>query len=219
MNRPLTAILTFAALAAALTMTTGCNDKDDPTGPSAPEYALPFPDTPEQLMANFRTALTERDLAAYRDEVLADEYEFILQDATREDFGLPDNVLDRADELAIAEKMFTGQRNSLNQAISSIEVPTMQPQGVWTAVPETDLYFGDVPGALVCDFNILAYFNMQSYFRYEVRGLQRFYAVPDNRMYEGTLTPCYRLRGQIDGSMTGKATEGQTWGGVKALFL
>lgn len=219
MNRHLTAILTFAALACALTLTAGCNDKDDPAGPPPPEYTLPFPDTPQQLMANFRTALTELDLAAYRDEVLAGEYEFILQQSTQEDFGLPDNILDRTDELEIARKMFTGQPNSRNQVISSIEVASMQPTTAWLPVPETDADFGDVPDALVCSYYFRIYFNMRSDLRYEVTGAQHFYVVPSTQMLGGVMTPCYRLRGQVDQSSAYKSTESQSWGSVKALYL
>lgn len=210
--------LAFTALAAALLLTTGCNDKDDPQ-PPVPEYALPFPDTPDQVVANFRTVLTDLDVVAYRDEVLADEYAFILLDETVEEFALPDGIFDRDEELTIAQNMFSGQENAQGGVLTDIEVPLIQPQGAWTTA-DADPDFRAVPGGLVRAYNVLVYFNMRGDFRYEVRGQQFFCVIPDTQLFEGAMTPCYRLQGQRDGSAVGahKATESSSWGGVKALF-
>ena len=81
--------------------------------------------------------------------------------------------------------------------------------------------FGGIPGAQVRNYEILIYFNTLGDHRYEVRGEQLFYVEADTVMHDGAMTPRYRLAGQLDRSSVGrrsKATEGSTWGGVKALF-
>jgi hypothetical protein len=211
-------LVIFVACALLLTVA-ACKDNDDPVAPHTPADTLPFPDTPDQLMANFKTAYAGMDLVPYRDEVLNPDYAFILQDATREEFGLPDNIFDHADEIRIAGKMFSGQPNSLGQVFSAIEVQSLHPQGAWLAVAEDDPYFGGV-GALVCDFNVLIYFNVRGDFRYEIRGDQLFYVVADTVLHDGVMTPRFSLRGQLDQTsiVPSKATEAMTWGTVKALF-
>jgi hypothetical protein len=207
-------------VACSLVLTfTGCKDNDDPVVPQTPADVLPFPDTPDQLMANFKTAYADMDLAPYRDEVLNQDYRFILQDSTVEQFGLLDNIFDFADEVRIAGKMFTTQPNSLGQIISAIEMQIMQGQGAWTAVPEDDPDFGGV-GALVRDYSILIYFNVQGDFRYETRGDQLFYVVADTVLHAGVMTPRFSLLGQSDQTsiVPLKSTEPTTWGTVKALY-
>ena len=218
MNRSIILIVLVLAGYVAI----GCNDKDAPVVlPPAPEYTLPFPDTPDQLMENFETAYAGMDLAVYRDEVLAETYDFVLTAETVEEFELPDNVFDRDEELAIAQKMFSDQPNQNGVVVSNIQIQSLQPQGAWLAVPDTDPYFGNQPGVLLRSYDILCYFNAQGGdFRYEVRGNQLFYVVPDTVMHEGVMTPRYRLRGQLDqtGAIGPKSTESTTWGTVKALY-
>ncbi len=215
-------LLLLAAVCGALLLTvSGCKDKEGPVEPpEVPENTLPFPDTPEQIMANFKTAYERMDINVYRDEVLADAYDFVLQMETVEEFQLPDNVFDRADELAIATKMFSGQPNASARVLTSIEIQALQPLGAWLAVPDDDPYFGAQPGAFFRTYYMLFYFNVQGDFRYEIRGNQIFYVVPDTVMHEGAMTPRYRLRGQVDQTsiLGAKSTEGTTWGAVKALW-
>jgi hypothetical protein len=198
----------------------GCKDKDDPAPIDVPQDVLPFPDTPDQLMANFETAYAGMDLDVYRDEVLAEAYDFVLTPETVEHFGLPDGIFDLADELAITAKMFAGQPNEAGRVVSDIEVQVLQPQGAWLPVPETDPNFSGIPDALVRTYNMLIYFNMHGQFRYEVQGSQIFCVAPDTVLHEGALTPRYRLRGQVDQAAwhLDKGTENTTWGSLKALF-
>lgn len=202
-NRSLSLSLLLLMLAALALATGGCifSPDDDNHTDVDPPTPLPFPDTPEQLMANFKTVYTEMDFIRYRDEILSPDYLFVLQESTVEDFELPDNLFEYTDELRIAGKMFGGQPNSLNQVLSAIEIPTLQPQGAWLPVPDTDSYFGGV-GALSCNYNLLTYFNMRSDLRYEVRGNTTFYVVATQEMRDGVLTPRYRLLGQLDQTMS-----------------
>jgi hypothetical protein len=213
-------LLLAAAFTGLLLAAAGCKDNDGPGPIVVPQYVLPFPDTPDRLMANFKTAYTTMDLDAYRDEVLRPDYTFVLQNETVERFGLPDNLFGFEDEGLITEKMFAGQPNEEGKVLSDIEIQVLHPQGAWLPVPEADPYFASVPGTLVRNYNILIYFNMQGEFRYEVQGDQLFYVAPDTVLHDGALTPRYRLRGQLDQTarLLDKGTESSTWGTVKALF-
>lgn len=95
------------------------------------------------------------------------------------------------------------------------------PQGAWLAVPADDPYFGGFPGAQMCNYSVLLYFNVQGEFRYEVQGDQLFYVTSEMVQHEGVLTPRFHLLGQLDQTGfwgSGRATESTTWGGVKAMF-
>lgn len=198
-NRSLSLSLLLLLLAMLALATGGCIFSPDDEGGTDvdPPTPLPFPSTPEQLMANFKTVYTDMDLVRYREEILSPDYVFVLQGETVEEFGLPDNIFEYEDELRIAGKMFGGEENSRQQVLTAIEMPTLQPQGAWLPVPATDPYFGGV-GAVVCNYNLLSYFNMRGDFRFEVRGSTLFYAVATEEMHDGVLTPRYRLLGQVD---------------------
>jgi hypothetical protein len=179
----------------------GCIFSPDDTGgdnPVEPPVGLPFPDTPDKLIANFKTVYSAMDINRYRDEILSPDYTFVLQAETVEEFQLSDNIYEYADEVAIADKMFSGQPNLQDRVLSAIEIQTLQPQGAWLPVPANDPYFGGFPGARFRNYSLLFYFNMQGDFRYEVRGDQLFYVTADTVMHNGVMTPRYKLLGQLD---------------------
>lgn len=210
-----------AVLLAVVALTiSGCSDDDPSTKPNPQSYRLPFPDTPDQLMANFQTAVATRDLDAYRDEILADQYEFILQNQTVQQFGLPRAVLDRSAELAITQKMFSGQPNEDGRVLAAIDFQIFQPHGPWMPVPAADGYFQAIPGALVRNFDLVIVFDMQGDLDYEIQGQQLFYAIPDIRLRDGNMVQCYRLRGQLDACslVSPDQTAAATWGSVKAQY-
>jgi len=184
------------------------------------EGPLPFPDTPDKLIANFKTVYGEMDLTNYRDEILSPDYTFVLQAETVEEFGLPSNIFEYADEVEIAAKMFSGLPNQLGKVLTGIESQVLQPEGAWMPVAANDPYFGGFPGARVRNYSMLFYFNSQDAFRYEVRGNQMFYVTADTVMHNGVMTPRYKLLGQLDMTtiLPAQRTEGVTWGTVKALW-
>jgi len=183
---------------------------------------LPFADTPDRLVDNFLFTYQAMDIDLYRDDILSENYIFLLQAETVEEFELQDNIYEYDDELAIAQKMFSGQPDQNGVVLSTIEIQSLQPQGGWYDVPANDPYFGGYPGARFRNYNILSYFNAQSgWFRYEVQGNVLFYVTSEEVMHDGVLTPQYRLLGQLDQTsfwLNGKATESTTWSDVKAMF-
>ncbi len=184
--------------------------------------SLPFADTPDRLVDNFLFTYQAMDIDLYRDDILSENYIFLLQAETVEEFELQDNIYEYDDELAIAQKMFSGQPDQNGVVLSTIEIQSLQPQGGWYDVPANDPYFGGYPGARFRNYNILSYFNAQSgWFRYEVQGNVLFYVTSEEVMHDGVLTPQYRLLGQLDQTsfwLNGKATESTTWSDVKAMF-
>jgi len=181
----------------------GCifSPDDNPPDILPPVDTLPFPDTPDKIIANFKTVYTDMDINLYRDEILSPDYTFVLLNETVEHFGLPDNLFEFEDEIRITGKMFSGQPNEAGRVLSDIEIQVLQPQGAWLPVPDNDPYFGGL-GAQVRNYNTLIYFNMQGEFRYEVQGNQLFYVAADTVMHDGALTPRYRLLGQLDQTTT-----------------
>jgi len=182
---------------------------------------LPFPDTPDQLIANFEAAYGDMDLDAYRDEVLADAYTFVLQPETVEAFALADSLLDRDDELVIAQRMFTGQPNLDDRVLASIQMVERQPLSPWEPVPADDPHFGALPATLRRRFSLTYIFATQGDFGYQVVGAQVFYVACDTVLHEGAMTPRYRLRGQLDQTVIQPVagTDVETWGGVKAYWF
>jgi hypothetical protein len=193
-------ILSLLLMMLLLLASGGCIFSPDDDGGEDPiiEPSLPFPDTPDKLMANFRTVYTAMNITKYREEILSPDYTFVLQDATVEFFGLPDNIYEYADEIVIAEKMFSGQPNLNGKVLTDIEIQTLQPQGAWMPVAANDPYFGGFPGAQFRNYTLLFYFNVQGSFRYEVQGNQLFYVTAEEIMHNGVMTPRYKLLGQFD---------------------
>jgi hypothetical protein len=173
-------------------------DDDGNDNPPPPEPTLPWPDTPDKLMDNFETVYTGMDLVGYREEVLSPHYTFVLQNETVEEFQLPDNLYEFSEDVAIHDKMFSGQPNSDGKVLTDIEIQELQPEGAWLPVTATDPYFGGYPGAKFRNYSLLFYFNVQGDFRYEVRGNSLFYVTADTLMHNGVMTPRYRLLGQLD---------------------
>lgn len=173
-------------------------DDDGGDDPIDPPPTLPFPDTPDKLIANFKTVYTAMDINLYRDEVLSPDYTFVLQASTVEEFGLSDNIYEFEDEVAIVEHMFSGVPNRDGKVLTDIEIQVLQPEGAWLAVPANDPYYGGFPGAKFRNYTMLFYFNVQGDFRYEVQGNQLFYVTAEEEMHNGVMTPRYRLLGQID---------------------
>jgi len=208
------------ALLAIVAALAGCDDETAPPEPTPPP---PGATTPDKVIANFKAVYFGMDLASYRDFVLDDEYTFVLQPATVEEFGLADSTLDRAEELAVTERMFSGLADHLGQVITSIELQSLQPQGAWQRPEADDPYFGDVPGTLVRLYEITANVYIQGDFHYEMNGEQIFVVVADTFLVEGVPTPFYHLRGQIDRTVLSplatRPVDQVTWSTLKALFL
>ncbi len=182
-----------------------CKDKDDPAEPEAPDACF---ETADAVVAAFAAVYVDQNLAAYRDDLLAPGFTFVLTPQAVIDHELPDDVLDYAAEVATTTAMFSGRPNALGEVLASIEVEEFTAQGGWLEVQPSDPNFGDVPGALVRTYAITMFFNITGEQRYEVSGLQLIYVTGDF---------CHLL-GQVDLTGDGKGVEGASWSDIKALW-
>ncbi len=119
----------------------------------------PFPDTPEQLMANFKAVYEAMDSTGYT-EMLAPDYRMILKGSTTLDFPELGETLDYDEEARIAGHMFSGVPGHdpygfLTSPISSILFQALEQLTAWDTSLPTDP-IPDTPSAL---FDVLIEFN------------------------------------------------------------
>jgi hypothetical protein len=109
----------------------GCTDSDELVIPAA-KSTLPFPATPDQLLANFHTAYASQDLASYA-ALLHPDFLFVRHGG---------DTYDRDTELRIAARMFSGEDyvkpDRVIAGIARIEFPVWEALGEWEAVPGQD---------------------------------------------------------------------------------
>ncbi len=110
----------------------GCHGFDDVVAPDPESSNYPFPETPDQLMANFASAYASRDLAGYAATLHPD---FVFVPA-----GAEANAkahYSREKELRVAANMFSGEDREKNgvviAGISRIIFERCEPLGAWNA--------------------------------------------------------------------------------------
>jgi hypothetical protein len=185
--------------------------------PPVPPPLIPFADTPDQLMVNFKAAYGGMKIDDYR-AVLAPNYQFILRAA-----DVPAGQSDRftfAEEMHIAENMFSGNAvqkpdGTTAPGISGITVAVMTRTQTWADVGATDPDFPLTKRGL---YEIQISFARAGYNTIIVTGSQEFFVSVRDSMVNGVAKPFCQLRGQRDLSNGTKATEMSSWGGVKSLY-
>jgi hypothetical protein len=111
---------------------TGCFGFDDVVAPVPEDGRYPFPETPDQLMANFAVAYAQRDLDGYA-ATLHPDFEFVPAGAGADRAA----YYSRETELRVARNMFSGQDREKDgvfiAGISSIRFERCEPLGTWQA--------------------------------------------------------------------------------------
>lgn len=210
---------TFTAAIALLTLLalSGCGGSDPAT--PEPPAGLPFPDTANKLMANFRTAYVTRDYAAFHD-LLTPDYETVLQPGTIARFPDVGDMLEAQEEYRIHERMFSGQTltdpvGANVPAVHSIEFTVFEPIGGWMPAMVSSMF----PGAESRLYDVVIVLDRgQAESQLEVHGQIQFFVTHADSTADGVTRPYYRLRGQVDLTFDGKGVESSAWGSVKALF-
>ncbi len=216
-------------IACLLLMTTllvmvGCSeDEENPLVPddelNLPDSSLPFPDTPDQLLANFRTIYETRDADEYR-LILDPAFVTLLQQDTIIDFPLVGDELDMAEEFRIHDRLFLGEvlqdaNGNLLPPIVTFSFSRLTKIVDWGLSLPTD----PIPSTLsaLYDVEILAD-RGQSYSTYIIRGQIRFYGTTAEVILDGQPQSYFRLVGQLDLTDNNKDAQNVTWGSLKALF-
>jgi hypothetical protein len=196
----------------------GCLFSPDPKTHEVPlPPAPPPPDTPDQLMANFKTAYTGLDIADYR-LVLHPDYVFIFR--LRDVLPGASDRFTCAEDLAVAEKMFSGlpierPGDMTLPAISSIQFTTFNRAGPWTEVGLEDPDFPNTKRAL---YDIELTFSRAGANTIIVNGQQEFFVASRDTVVSGVAKQYCQLQGQRDLSGESKGVEGDSWGAVKCLY-
>ena len=208
------------SLLLALVLLTGCSE-DDPVVPAPEPTGLPFPDSPEQLMENFQTAYETRD-AVELARLLHPQAETILLQSTTNWYPDVGTTLDRAEELRIHERMFSGVpvTDPLNRqvpAIEHIEWQTFAWHGFWTGTTAGD----PIPNAQWALYDVVVLFDRgQMFSMLKTQGTIKFHITHRDSVRNGVTRPFYQIRAQTDLTYDMKARGSETiaWGRVKAMF-
>ncbi len=180
---------------------------------------LPFPDSPDQLMANFQTIYETMDVDEYL-KIMHPDFLTILQDATSQEFPDVGTTLDVNEELRIHERMFSGEAVTdpdgyLVPGVRNISFNVLWPLDAWSLSPPNDI----IPNAEWAPFEVVFLFDRgQNFSTLKVTGTIKFYVTSRDSLHEGTTKQYYQMIGQVDLTSGYKGIEESIWGSVKALF-
>lgn len=211
--------LTGLAILVALLLLVSCSDDDPVTpAPEPPGSSLPFPDTPEQLMANFAAAYETMD-AEEIGYLLAPEFQLFLKDATVEEFPVLGPTLDRDDMAVFHGRMFAGEsgrdaQGNLTNPISTIELMEPVQLTEWGPTLAGD-HLPGVPSAL---FEVSLAFMRAGDKTLRSEGQIRFFLSERDSLHQGVVQSCFRLAGMADFTESAKDNENVAYGSVLSLF-
>jgi hypothetical protein len=196
-----TKYLVLLTLVLALAAGGGCifSPGEDPTDPPDTPTGLPFPDSPDKLMANFQAIYEQMDYQEYV-KMIHPDYIMILKDTTYNEFPDVGQTLDVSEELRIHERMFAKQDVTdpdgiLVPGIQTISFQTFIRQGTWSMSPSND----QIPNAEFALYDVVFLFDRgQNYSTLKVQGTIKFYATHRDSVVSGVTKPFYQMYGQID---------------------
>ncbi len=205
--------LLIIATLTVLPLLSGCSDEEQINEPPAGTPGS-FPDTPDQLMVNLQSALSNRDLAVFQD-VIHPDHKFLISQQDIDDFLLPTDHLNSFEVLVAADNMFSGEvilhpGGSITAAVSAITIDVFTPvDPAWTA-SELDSPF---PGTQRRLYDVHLEIERPGNATLVVQGRQEFFVTSrDSVLDDGTTRPFYQLWGQRDLATSEKSTESETWG-------
>jgi hypothetical protein len=192
--------LALAMLLLAFAATSGCifSPKPDP-GPINPPAGLPFPDSPDKLMANFQAIYETMDIDEFT-KMLHPDYITILQASTTAQYPDVGTTFDLSEELRIHQRMFAGlpvtdPDGAFVPGIASIDFQTFEPQGTWAMSPAND----QIPNAEWALYDVIFMFDRgQTYTILKVQGQIKFYVTHRDSLVNGVTKPYYQMLGQMD---------------------
>jgi hypothetical protein len=194
--------LVLLALALALAAAGGCifsPGDDNQCTDCNPDPVMPFPDSPDQLMANFRAIYEKMDFAEYV-KMIHPDYTMILQESTRTEFPDVGETLTVDEELRMHERMFSKQdvtnpEGILVPGVQTIEFKTFARQDSWSRSPVDD----PIPGADFALYDVDFLFGRGgSYSTLKVQGKIKFYVTHRDSVVGDVTKPFYQMYGQMD---------------------
>jgi len=209
---------------AVLLVASGCTEEEETPffpGPedNIPDSALPFPDTPEQLMANFREIYEAMDVDEFG-LILDPGFETILQDNTIIEFPHMGLTLDVAEENRIHERMFsgedlTGHGGDFIPAIINLSFDEFRAVVDWGVSLPTD----PIPNTLSSLYEVdILVDRGQIFSSFRIVGQIRFYVTTAEGNLNGQPKTYYRMVGQLDLTLSEKGAGNTSWGSLKAWF-
>ena len=184
-----------------------------------PTPVLPFADSEDQLMANFKTVYEDMDHDLFK-EILHPDFATFLQPRTQVDFPDVGPTLDLATELRSAERMFasielTDTDGHALAAVLNIEFAIIEQRTAWANTLANDNF----PGARSALFDVNFLFSRSDQSTIEVMGQIKFYVAGRDSVHNGVSRTYWEMIGQQD--FTGnknKAVEETPWSSLKALY-
>lgn len=213
-------VLMFGVLLVA----SGCSDdKENPlipgTGDNIPDSSLPFPDTPEQLMANFQKIYETMDVDEYK-LILDPAFETHLQQSSQNEFPGVGPTLDMTEENHLHQRMFLGEQlqdanGNFLPAIAAFGFSKFRILVGWGMSLPTD----PIPNTLSAMYEVdILVDRGQNFSTQKVAGTIRFYVTTAEGILNDQPKTYYRLVGQLDLTNPGKSTDVIAWGSLKALY-
>jgi len=195
-------------LLVTLVAASGCifSPGESPDDPIIPEVKVPFPGTPEQLMANFRTAYETMDFYDFFVTLPHPDYITILQQSTTDAYPGVGTTLDLNEELRIHQRMFSGEPltdpdGNFVPSVASISFDKFEQQDSWTTSTEPQIPdLGDAAHPVQRSlYNVIFVFDRgQTFAKLKVEGDIEFFITSRDSMYNGKLQKYYMMRGQKD---------------------
>lgn len=183
-----------------LILPAGCifNPEDDDGGGGGGGGELPFPNSPEQLMANFETVYEARDIDGYR-EVIDPSFVIYLSQDTIDEFSLPREFFDFDEEVLIAGRMFSGspfirQDGNIVPGITRIQFDYFEAETTWEVSPADDR----IPNALRAQYRVDFTIEQGNEGRLNIKGIIEFYLRSERVEHQGRQQDRYWMVGQVD---------------------
>ncbi len=180
---------------------------------------LPFPDSPEKLMANFQTIYETMQVYDYL-RTMHPDFLTILQQETTDEFPDVGTTLSRYEEQNVHKRMFSTQavtdpQGNLVPGVQAIVFDVFQQMAPWETTDPDGLF----PDAFWAPYQVSILWDRgQNFSTMRVEGVINFYVVSRDFEYKDEAGQFFQMIGQLDLTNIGKATEGTSWGTVKALF-
>ncbi len=172
-------------------------DEPEDGGGGGQNNDLPFPDSKEQLLANFQRVYELMDINVYG-PMLHDDYKFFLQEDDIEGLGLPFDHFNRDDDIDLMTNIFSGNPHlrddgEVSAAVTEITFGRMDQTTVWE-----DSNHPDFPGAQRATFDVDIEFNRPADTKILVTGSTEFYLASRDSMNNGVPVQYWQVMGQVD---------------------